>query len=170
MPHTCEIPNGNGVQIKVGTTGTVSSLMSRELESIKESARASPPSRKKLQDPPVSVPCGYSPKRSQLRRNSPADPGSSSSSGGDSGSSNPGSQSPADPQKPRSKLKPRRAEHKSPMLATAEPTLEKNTSKDKPEKKKERTYIAEVVDLKCNNPMSSRLKKLGFSKLSESVI
>jgi hypothetical protein len=28
-------------------------------------------------------------------------------------------------------------------------------------------YGVEVVDVKCGNPMSSRLRKLGFSKLSE---
>lgn len=166
MTHIPETSNQNGDQIKVGATGTVSSLMSRELESIKESAQASPPiSRKKLQDPPVSVPCGYSPRRSQPRRSSPND---ASSSG-----SNSVNGSPADSQ--RAKPKARRNEHKSPMLATAgttTTTIEKNaTSKEKLEKKKKgHTHIVEVVDLKCNNPMSSRLKKLGFSKLSESVV
>ena len=166
MPHSPEIPTGNGDQIKVGTTGKVSSLMSRELESVKQSAQASSSSGKKHQDPPVSVPCGYSPKKTQLRKNPPNDPGSSSNS---SSSSNFDSKSPADAQKP--KPKPRRNEHRAPMLAATEITPEKNTSKEKTEKKKKKghTYIAEVVDLKCNNPMSSRLKKLGFSKLSESI-
>ena len=175
MAHTPEISNGNGDQIKLGTTGTVSSLMSRELESVKQSAQAFPSSGKKLQDPPVSVPCGYSPKRTHLRKNPPNDPGSNSSSSssnsnsGSSSSSNSGSKSSADTQMP--KPKPRRNEHKAPMLAATEITLEKNTSKEKPEKKKKgHTYIAEVVDIKCNNPMSSRLKKLGFSKLSESIV
>jgi len=123
MPQTLEIPNanGNGDQIKVGTTGTVSSLMSRELETVKQSgsaAQASSSSRKKLQEPPVSVPCGYSPRRTQPRRSTTNDPSSSSNC------SNSGSRSPADAQK--TKPSPRRNEHRSPMLASAEPTLERN--------------------------------------------
>ncbi|KAJ6791018.1 Uncharacterized protein M6B38_246310 [Iris pallida] len=160
MSPTPEIPNATREMVKVGTTGTVSSLMSQELETVKDSpepaAAAASTSRKKLQTAPVSVPCGYNPKRSQLRRNTPLDPGSSSSS---SSSSNSGSRSPLETQKP----KPRRNGHRSPML---NPATEK---REDTQKKKGHTHIVEVVDLKCNNPMSSRLKKLGFSKLSESV-
>lgn len=165
MTQTPDIPKENGDPIKIGTTGKVSSLMSKELESIKNSPQASYPPRKKLQDPPVSVPCGYSPRRSQQRKNQPNDPSSSRSSN----CSNTDSQSSADDQK--TKPKPRRNEHGSPMLASTGTTLEKTPSKEKLEKKKKgHTHIVEVVDLKCNNPMSSRLKKLGFSKLSESTI
>ncbi|ONK75279.1 uncharacterized protein A4U43_C03F15210 [Asparagus officinalis] len=166
MTQTPDIPKENGDQIKIGTTGKVGSLMSKELECIKNSPQASYSPRKKLQGPPVSVPCGYSPRRSQQRKNQPNDPSSSRSSN----CSNTDSQSSADDQK--TKTKPRRNEHGSLMLASTETTLEKNPGKEKLEKKKKKghTHIVEVVDLKCNNPMSSRLKKLGFSKLSESTI
>lgn len=166
MSPTPEIPNATREMVKVGTTGTVSSLMSQELETVNDSpqppaagAAAASSSRKKLQTAPVSVPCGYNPKRTQLRKNTPLDPGSSSSS------SNSGSRSPPDTQKP----KPRRNGHRSPMLNPAATATEKNAAKENAEKKKGHAHIVEVVDLKCNNPMSSRLKKLGFSKLSESV-
>ncbi|KAK8961774.1 hypothetical protein KSP40_PGU022639 [Platanthera guangdongensis] len=36
-------------------------------------------------------------------------------------------------------------------------------------RKKGMGALVEIVDVKCNNPMSSRLKKLGFSKLSETI-
>lgn len=173
MSPTPEIPNATREMVKVGTTGTVSSLMSQELETVNDSpqpppaaaAAAASSSRKKLQTAPVSVPCGYNPKRSQLRKNTPLDPGSSSSGSSSSSSSNSGSRSPLDTQKP----KPRRNGHRSPMLNPAATATEKNAAKENAEKKKGHAHIVEVVDLKCNNPMSSRLKKLGFSKLSESV-
>jgi hypothetical protein len=46
------------------------------------------------------------------------------------------------------------------MLVDRSPNTEKA-------KKKGNRYGVEVVDVKCSNPMSSRLRKLGFSKLSE---
>ncbi|ONK65484.1 uncharacterized protein A4U43_C07F37580 [Asparagus officinalis] len=163
MPQTREIRNESRDQIKIGATGTISSLMSRELESMKHSSHASSSSssQKKLQDPPVSVPCGYSPRRNQPRRSQAI--GSSSSSN----CSNSESRIPADAQKPKPKPKSRTNEHRSPMLASIETSTEKF---DKKKKKKGQSCIVEAVDLKCNNPRSSRFKKLGFSKLSESII
>ncbi|PKU65508.1 hypothetical protein MA16_Dca012230 [Dendrobium catenatum] len=55
----------------------------------------------------------------------------------------------------------------APILSN-EANTDKNTRTKRPWKKIH-TYIVEAVDIKCNNPMSNRLKKLGFSKLSESI-
>ncbi|KMZ63994.1 hypothetical protein ZOSMA_38G01025 [Zostera marina] len=105
--------NANGRIIKVGATGKIGSLMSRELES---AVLPTNESSKKLQETPVSD----------------------------------------------SKIG-----HRAPMLRTVGNKANSNNAK-----KNGYSYIAKVVDLKCNYPMGSgRLKKLGgFSKLSVSII
>lgn len=138
MTQTADVPNSNGNQVKLGTTGKIGSLMSKELESIKKSPHASAStssSPRKLQKPPVSVPCGYSPRKSQPRKNS------------ENGQ----------------KIETCKIE-----LPDAVETEKRSTNLEKQEKKKKHVHIVEVVDIKCNNPMSSRIKKLGFSRLSES--
>lgn len=147
--------------IKVGSTGTVASLMTRELDNIKitqitpqDAAAASSSShantrRKKYQSAPISVPCGVHPKKivSPKKNNL--------------------SKEEAD-KLPRSA---RRNGYDAPMLRgdgvgttdqNSNPSLAKGG-------KKGHLNAVEVVDLKCNNPMSSRLRKLGFSKLSETI-
>ncbi|KAJ3705276.1 hypothetical protein LUZ61_008981 [Rhynchospora tenuis] len=144
--------------IKVGSTGTVASLMSRELDNIKitqitpqDAATSSSNAntrRKKYQSGPVSVPCGantrkiVNPKKSNLSKEE-----------GD--------------KLPRNV---RRNGHDAPILrgdcVGTEQTPNPSSAKSG---KKGHLNAVEVVDLKCNNPMSSRLRKLGFSKLSESI-
>ncbi|KAL5978488.1 hypothetical protein ACLOJK_029605 [Asimina triloba] len=69
---------GGGGSIRVGTTGTVGALMSREMNSMtKQMPETSTSSRRKPQTVPVSVPCGSIPKKSQPRRNSPNEASSS---------------------------------------------------------------------------------------------
>ncbi|KAM0943821.1 hypothetical protein DsansV1_C13g0126171 [Dioscorea sansibarensis] len=156
-----EATNGNGYAIKVGATGTIGSLMSRELESMKEASQGSSSTQKKPQSPPVSVPCGSTPRKSQLRRNSTSDSSSSTSSG----NSNTGlNKIPPSAQKP--KQNPWKNGHRVPILGAEDVNADRMNNRDQ---KKPNSYIVEVVDLKCSNPMSSRLKKLGFSKLSEST-
>uniref|UniRef100_A0A1D1Z2W2 Uncharacterized protein n=1 Tax=Anthurium amnicola TaxID=1678845 RepID=A0A1D1Z2W2_9ARAE len=162
MAQMVDVANSNGGTIKVGTTGTIGSLMTRELESIKDTPSVSEGSRKKTQTGPVSVPCGAAPKKIQPRRNSPNESGSYSGSG----NGNINRRKVEDVQKPRNTTQ--RNGHKVPMLSSGNIIIDKNASRNKPGKKGS-SYIVEIVDLKCGNPMSSRLKKLGFSKLSESV-
>ncbi|MQL95514.1 hypothetical protein Taro_028179 [Colocasia esculenta] len=162
MALKADVVNSNGGIIKVGTTGTIGSLMTRELESMKHMSLAPEASRKKTQTTqtsPVSVPGGATPKKIQPRRNSLDGSGSSSGSG------NGNVRNLTDAQKPR--YATQRNGHRVPMLSSENVNMDKNISRDKTGKK---GYIVEVVDLKCSNPMTSRLKKLGFSKLSESVI
>ncbi|EHA8590681.1 hypothetical protein COCNU_scaffold022222G000010 [Cocos nucifera] len=159
MPWTTEVINDNGDLIKVGTTGTIGSLMSRELEPMKQSSQASSSSRRRPQTGPVTVPCGASPKKTLQRKNPPNESGSSSSNGTDH-------RTPGYGHKPRHK--PRKNGHRVPMLGSDNIPIDRNPNTENVEKKGQ-SYTVEIVDLKCSNPMSSRLKKLGFSKLSESI-
>ncbi|CAA6668719.1 unnamed protein product [Spirodela intermedia] len=138
-----EAAKNNGERIQVGTTGTIGSLITRELESMKHIPPASAISDRKTQSGPVSVPCGATPKKVQPRRNP--------LNGNDSAQGLP------------------KNGHKVPMLSSESTSAAGSTGQGKATKKGS-SFLVEVVDLKCNNPMSSRLKKLGFSKLSESVI
>ncbi|PKA52606.1 hypothetical protein AXF42_Ash001587 [Apostasia shenzhenica] len=157
--QTPEATNGTGDSIKVGTTGRVASLMSQELDSMKNNPPASS-SQRRTQTPPVSVPCGYySHKRSQPRKNLPSETGRSNNCNTDNGRLQ---------STENLRLKPQKGGSRASILSKEEVDIEKQTSRGEA-KKKERTCLVEVVDLKCNNPMSSRLKKFGFSKLSESM-
>ncbi|OMO80604.1 hypothetical protein CCACVL1_12858 [Corchorus capsularis] len=168
MVQKLEAIRGGGGSIKVGTTGTISALMTRELDSIKTAPRTPVSIKHKPQTVPVSVPCGSAtPKRLQLRRS--LDGGASTS-----GSSNNMSyKSPQTAQK--SKSFPKNI-HQVPMLGSDNVPLDRTPSRQKSDKKVV-SNIVEVVDIKCGNPdrawaspITNRLKKLGFSKLSESII
>lgn len=163
MPGATEPENANGASVKVGATGTVSSLMSRELNSTKSSPQPSPSSsRRRHQSAPVSVPCGASPRKAIQRKASQDDsPGSRSRSSSSSTRSSNGSTS-------QRSSSAQSNGNRVPILRSNDILADRNPNVDKAEKKGH-AYIVEVVDLKCNNPMSSRLKKLGFSKLSESI-
>ncbi|KAL5548301.1 hypothetical protein UlMin_003532 [Ulmus minor] len=65
--------------------------------------------------------------------------------------------------------------HGIPILGSENIALDRTPSREKTEKKTHN--IVEVVDIKCGNsdkawtsPITNRLRKLGFSKLSESII
>jgi hypothetical protein len=156
-----QIANANSTAspaIKVGSTGTVASLISRELDNIKinqvnpQDAAASSshanPRRKKYQSGPVSVPCGANPKKTVSPKKSNL------------------SKEEAD-KVPKSG---RRNGCDAPMLSGDHAGTDQNSHPNLAKSgKKGHLNSVEVVDIKCNNPMSSRLRKLGFSKLSESV-
>ncbi|XP_078180985.1 hexon [Carex rostrata] len=170
MPHPTKLANsssnanGNANStatpvIKVGSTGTVASLMSRELENIKitqvtpQDAAASSSNantrRKKYQSSPVSVPCGANPKKIVIPQKSNL------------------SKEEAD-KLPRSVRKNNGRD--APMLSGDCAGTDQNSNPSFAKSgKKGHLNAVEVVDLKCTNPMSSRLRKLGFSKLSESI-
>lgn len=171
MAQTLESIKGKGGSIKLGTTGTIGSLMTRELDRVSSvTHKQHVSSRTKPRTLPVSVPCSSSsstgtsatPKRLQPRKSSDEASGSGSSKVTNN----------------RTKANStRRNTHRIPMLGSADnfsvdrtPVREKKNDKKKPN-------IVEVVDIKCGSaektwatPLASRLKKLGFSKLSESII
>uniref|UniRef100_A0A6N2N5I5 Uncharacterized protein n=1 Tax=Salix viminalis TaxID=40686 RepID=A0A6N2N5I5_SALVM len=81
--------------------------------------------------------------------------------------------SPETPQKMKSLIK--KNTHHMPMLGSDNITLDRTPGREKSDKKA--TNIMEIVDVKCGNPdrswtnpITSKLKKLGFSKLSESTV
>ncbi|XVF77550.1 hypothetical protein PTKIN_Ptkin14bG0054000 [Pterospermum kingtungense] len=174
MVQKLEDIKGGGGSIKLGTTGTISSLMTRELSSIKPAPAPQTPSgsfKHKSQTIPVSVACGSAatPKRLQQLRKSMD--GASTS-----GSSNSMShRSPQTGLSQKTKGFPRYS-HQVPMLGSDNTALDRTPSRQKHDKKRV-SNIVEVVDIKCGNPdrawaspITNRLKKLGFSKLSESII
>ncbi|KAG8080332.1 hypothetical protein GUJ93_ZPchr0007g4926 [Zizania palustris] len=180
MPCAAELANGEAGAVKVGTTGTIGSLMTRELEAIK--AAPPPPQvgaatlmptttpRLRRQSSPVSVPCGASPRKIiSLRK---------SSSNVSSGSRHGRTDRVSAEEEASCKGKPRRSSQRStkpssPMLRSDGGVL---VVVDRSVKAKKKATAAcclggaggvEVVDVRCGNPMSSRLRRLGFSKLSE---
>ncbi|GLT72634.1 hypothetical protein SLA2020_445490 [Shorea laevis] len=163
MVQTLEAIKGGGGSIRVGATGTISSLMTRELDSIKSSPQMPVSFRGKHGAVPVSDPCGAAaPKRVQPRKSS--DEASSSSC--------------IDHRSPEITRKTKnytRNTHRIPMLGSDSIALDRTPIREKTEKKG--TNIVEIVDIKCGNqdrvwanPITNRLKKMGFSKLSESII
>ena len=169
MVQTLEaIKGGGGGSIRVGTTGTISSLMTRELDSIKSAPQMPLSSRTKPRAVPVSIPCGATtPKRVQARKSC-------------DGASSSGSSSYIDDRSHEIIRKTKsytRNTQRIPMLGSDGIVLDRTLSRKKTEKKG--SNIVEIVDIKCGNqdrawasPISitNRLKKLGFSKLSESII
>ncbi|KAE8808994.1 hypothetical protein D1007_14419 [Hordeum vulgare] len=160
MPCAAELVNGEGGAIKVGTTGTIGSLMTRELEAIKVTPQGAATPRLRRQSSPVSLPCGASPRKIILRK----------SSSSVSSSNNNSSNGRADRVSAEEACKTRRSSHRnkssSPMLHSDGVLVDRSPNLEKA-KKKGNVHGVEVVDVRCGNPMSSRLRKLGFSKLSE---
>ncbi|XVF70583.1 hypothetical protein PTKIN_Ptkin11bG0174000 [Pterospermum kingtungense] len=171
MVQKLEAIKGGGGSIKVGTTGTIGSLMTRELDSIKPAPQAPVTFRHKPQTVPVSVACGsITPKKLQQRKSMDG-----ASTSGSSSSNSMSYKSPHTAQKAKSIHK---NIHQVPMLGSDNVALDRTPSRQKSDKKVV-SNIVEVVDIKCGNPdrssawaspITNRLKKLGFSKLSESII
>lgn len=165
MVQKLEAIKGGGGSIRVGTTGTIGDLMTREMESIKPSPQASASGQGKPRTIPVSVPCSATtPRKLQARKSLDE----ASSSGCRSGI---GHRSPETTRKVKSFNK---STHRMPMLGSDNITLDRTPSREKSDKKA--THIVEIVDIKCGNPdrawanpITNKLKKLGFSKLSESI-
>ncbi|XAR56669.1 hypothetical protein NMG60_11037235 [Bertholletia excelsa] len=154
MVVTLEAIKGGGGSVKVGTTGTISALMSRELESTK--------SRNKSTKGSNTMPNNATTAK-RLKRRTSLDEASSSSSIS--------KKSPEIVQKTKHY---NCKSHQIPMLESDNISLDGTPVRAKPGKRG--PYIVEVVDIKCGNvdrawasPIASRLKKLGFSKLSESI-
>ncbi|KAJ4789603.1 hexon [Rhynchospora pubera] len=139
--------------INVGSTGTIGVLMSKELDSTtKNLARAKTSSlsstdSKKMQSSPISVPCGgivMLNRKMQRNKTMPIR------------------------EKPRI-VNPRKSSQVPILHSNDNIIMESASMTDSSIWKGQNCNFVKVVDLKCgNNPMSSRLRKLGFSKLSES--
>ncbi|KAH6778489.1 hexon [Perilla frutescens var. hirtella] len=161
MVQTLEAIRGGGGSVKIGTTGKISALMSREIESTKAASKV--PS---LSTSSVSVSASdIAPRKLQSR--SSIDEASSSRAAINMESDKcPGTVR---------KMKHRTGRtHHIPMLAADNISLDGTPIRQKPNRRV--TGMVEVVDIRCGNPdktwrnpITNRLKKLGFSKLSESI-
>lgn len=160
MAQKLEAIRGGGGSIKVGTTGTISALMSRELESAKSAS-------------PVPSTCSSSvstltgnatPRR--LKPGTSADEASSSSGTGSF-------RNRKDPENLRKHQ--RGGTPQIPMLTAYDTSVDGAPIRKRPVKK---GYgVVEIVDIKCGipdkiwvNPITHRLKKLSFSKFSDSNV
>ncbi|XP_057795355.1 uncharacterized protein LOC131011604 [Salvia miltiorrhiza] len=148
MAQKLEAIRGGGGSIKVGTTGTISALMSRELESASQVPGTCTS---------VSASTGDAAPR-RLKPGTSADEASSSSGAGSF-------RSHKDPENSRRK----HGTPQIPMLTAYDNTSVDGTpTRNKPAKKGH--GMVEIVDIKCGNPITHRLKKLSFSKLSDSNV
>ncbi|KAK4420750.1 hypothetical protein Salat_2025500 [Sesamum alatum] len=159
MVQALEAIKGGGGSIKVGTTGTVSALMSRELESSNSESKM--PSL----CPSVSGSVADTTPRGEKPGTSAGEVGSSSRSSTSSCKNHKGPES------------ARRRKHHSgssqtPMLTDDDISVDGTPPIRQKPVKKGMSAVA-IVDIKCGNPVNpitNRLKKLGFSKSSNSVV
>ncbi|MCD9643431.1 hypothetical protein HAX54_030897 [Datura stramonium] len=165
MVQTLESMRGGGGSVKVGTTGTISALMSRELDS-KTSASPTPVSRRYRSPTVCSFAAGdaTSPKRTKPRTS--IDQASSSWASEDNKNG------------PEIVRKAKHYNCKTPQIPILESeniSVDGTPIRQKPDRKG--PTLVEIVDIKCGtaektwaSPMKNRLKKLGFSKLSASPV
>ncbi|KAG6385555.1 hypothetical protein SASPL_154391 [Salvia splendens] len=150
MAQKLEAIRGGGGSIKVGTTGTIGALVSRELESAKSASQ--------VPFPCTSVPASTgdaTPRR--LKQGTSADEASSSSSSGTGTFGN---------HKDLDNSRRKHGTPQIPMLTAYDDTSVDVTPIRKKGAKKGQGMV-EIVDIKCRNPIAHRLKKLSFSKLPD---
>ncbi|KAH7861561.1 hypothetical protein Vadar_027758 [Vaccinium darrowii] len=150
MVPKLEAIRGGGGSVKVGTTGTIGALITRELESTKSANQTTIATLAPL----GATSSTTATTKRLMPRTSPDEASSSSTINKKS------------PETIR-KTKHYRKTHQVPMLGSDSMPLDRTPRREKPNKRG--SYIVEVVDIKCGNRTASRLKKLSFSKLSESV-
>lgn len=157
MVQTLEEIRGGGGSIKVGTMGTIGALMSRELENVKPELQINGPADCD------SLPIGASTQKT-VKSRPQVNKASSSSSHTNH----------INPENVR-KTKHYTRKSQIPMLDSDNISIDGTPIRQKSDKRL--SYMAEVVDIKCGSPdrawaspITNRLKKLGFSKLSESII
>lgn len=168
MVQRLESIKGGGGSIRVGTTGTISALMTRELDTVKSTPQTPVSSGNKPQTPPVLVSCGATAPRRLQPRKSPDEASSSGTSNGNGIIS----KRPDMARKTKTYIG---KSHRIPMLGSENIALERTPTREKTDKKG--SQLVEIVDIKCGNPdrawaspIAHRLKKLGFSKLSQSIL
>ncbi|KAJ0734189.1 hypothetical protein HanPI659440_Chr11g0417001 [Helianthus annuus] len=156
--QTLEAIKGGGGSIKVGTTGTINALMSRELQSVKVRS-------------PTAVPL---PNEAATGTTSKAKVRVDEASTSDSSSGNTSGKHSTVDQK--TKHQHARRDSKNPFLRSDSGSVDGNGkgSNDGRKSDKKGSCLVEIVDVKCGvpdktwaNPITSRLKKLTFSKLSD---
>lgn len=166
MVQTLETIRGGGGSIKVGTTGTISALMSRELDSKPSASTTSVPRR--YRSPTV---CSFaagdatSPKRTKPRTS--IDKASSSWASED--------------HKNDSEIIRKAKQYYNcrtpqlPILESENISVDGTPISKKPDRKG--PYMVEIVDVKCKSmdrtwatPIKNSLKKLRFTKLSDSSV
>ncbi|KAL2518547.1 Uncharacterized protein Adt_14794 [Abeliophyllum distichum] len=164
MVQTLEAIKGGGGSIKVGSTGTISVLMSRELESSNSAARMPDTHRNDSSPASVSSPADETSSR-RLKSKTLVDEASSS------GTSSVNHRVPETMTKKKHYVG---KTHQIPMLEADNISIDGTPIRPKPAKKG--SGMVEIVDIKCGNldrtwasPITNRLKKLGFSKLSENT-
>ncbi|KAG5570218.1 hypothetical protein H5410_059984 [Solanum commersonii] len=165
MVQTLEAIKGGGGSIKVGTTGTIGALMSRELDSKKVSSQAPASCRSKS-----TTVCSFiAGSASSPKRTNPKTSGDEASSSGMSESNKKISEVVR-----KTKQYSRKTQH-IPILESENISVDGTPVRQKPDRKGH--HIVEIVDINCRNvdrtwagPIKNRLKKLGFSKLSESPV
>ncbi|KAG9137172.1 hypothetical protein Leryth_011985 [Lithospermum erythrorhizon] len=164
MVNTLESIRGGGGSIKVGTTGTIGALMSRELETAKTASQTPALYKKKS-----SIICAshQSAASTPRRKSQPSEGKAGSSSTSQIGHKN------TETRKKMKQYNPKTQQ--IPILGSENIPMDKTPIRHKSDRKG--SYMVEIVDIKCRNsdrawasPIATRLKKLGFSKLSESVI
>lgn len=155
---------GGGGSIKVGATGTISSLMMRELETMRSGPQKSVTSKNRSSSATTVSSAASVPKRLQQSKSfDEVNTGRRYNSVNNRSFGNSHTATKAGS----------RDVHRMPMLGSNDIYTDGNSYREKPERKGLRAVA--IVDVKCNNPdrawasrpLSSRLRKLGFSKLSE---
>ncbi|KAJ8763605.1 hypothetical protein K2173_003077 [Erythroxylum novogranatense] len=165
MVPKLEAIKGGGGSIRVGTTGTISSLMTKELESMKSAPETPVSCHDKPRTTPVSISCSVSTPKSLQARKSLHE----ATSSGSSSLSHRGSET------QRTSKSYIKNSHRTPILRSDYSTSDGTSTIERTNKKG--TNFVEIVDIKCGNPdrawaspLSNKLKKLGFSKLSDSIV
>ncbi|KAL1206499.1 hypothetical protein V5N11_027072 [Cardamine amara subsp. amara] len=183
MVQKLELIRGGGGSIKIGATGTVATLMTRELDSMKQQPSPQTPTSRPIRTTiPVSVDCGTSsstPRRSKPRKSSDEASSSSSNNNANNVRTPKGPNTKSTHQLPvvgsdnvrTPKGHNTKSTHQLPMLGSDNISLQGTPRRER------RMNIVDIVDVKCGNPdrawanpITSRLKKLGFSKLNESIL
>ncbi|CAH9102542.1 unnamed protein product [Cuscuta europaea] len=158
MVQTLEEIKGGGGSMKVGTTGTISALVSKELDGVKPSVAG--PIKKK----PPSI-CSFvagaatSPKRMRPKTSSSIN---ETISGNDSNS----------PEVGRKVKNYTRKTHEIPILESGRLSVDETTTPIREKGVRRGSRIVEIVDLKCGNREKQwpTLKKFSFSKLSGTAV
>lgn len=160
MVQSLEAIRGGGGSVKVGTTGKIGALMSREIESTKAASKI-------LSFSTSIAVLGSDIGCRKLNKRTSVDEASSSATANIKSGKAPES---------LRKIKHHvvRSTHHIPMLAADNISLDGTPIRQKPTRRG--PGLVEIVDIKCGNPektwrtpITNRLKKLSFTKLSESI-
>lgn len=160
MAQTLEAIKGGGGSIKVGTTGTINALMSRELQSVK--VASSPKTALEAND----VTTATTPKE----KVPVADEASTSSSSKVGNTTNEKHATVSQ----KAKHHHARQDSRKPFLRSDSASIDVNGTPHRKKNEKKASCMVEIVDIKCGvpdkmwaNPITNKLKKLAFSKISE---